>query len=403
MGGESVATLPRLRVVGPDEVPPAVAKARAERSQRRVLGTLAVSASALTLIGLVMVLSASSVSSFAEYGSSFRFFKRQLFYAGLGAIVAIVVARIRYQLWQKLSLLLLLVVVVLLLMVLHPSLGVVAGGAARWLSVGPVSLQPSELAKLAVIAVTAAILARHLHHVHEPIRWVMPLVLIVGAVTALILLQPDLGTAVVIGGSVFILLFAAGVRLWQLGVVAVLSGLVGTALILGEGYRRTRLLSFFHPWADPENTGYQIVQSLIALGSGRLVGVGLGASRQKWLYVPNAHTDFIFSILGEELGLVGEVVVLALFGAFLYCGIRIAIRARDAFGRLLAAGITGWLGLQTLINLGAVTGLLPITGVPLPFLSFGGSALVVSLAATGLLFSIGRAGLARSKRTPRRT
>jgi cell division protein FtsW len=403
VAGESIATLPRLRVVRPDEVSPAVARAKAERSQRRVLGALAVSASALTLIGLVMVLSASSVSSFAEYGSSFRFFKRQLFYAGLGAVAAVVVARIRYQLWQKLSFLFLLVVVVLLLMVLHPSLGVVAGGAARWLSVGPVSLQPSEGAKLAVIAVTAAILARHLHHVHEPIRWAMPLVLIVGAVTALILLQPDLGTAVVIGGSVFILLFAGGVRLWQLGVVAVLSGLVGTALILGEGYRRTRLLSFFRPWADPENTGYQIVQSLIALGSGQLVGVGLGASRQKWLYVPNAHTDFIFSILGEELGLVGEVVVLALFGAFLYCGVRIALRARDAFGRLLAAGITGWLGLQTLINLGAVTGLLPITGVPLPFLSFGGSALVVSLAATGMLFSIGRASLARGKRTSRRT
>jgi cell division protein FtsW len=399
---EGVATLPRLRVVRPDEVPPAVARARADRSQRRILGTLAVSASALTLIGLMMVLSASSVSSFAEYGSSFRFFRRQMFYAGLGAAVAIVVARVRYQIWRKLSLLLLFVVVVLLLLVLHPSLGVVAGGAARWLAVGPVSVQPSEAAKLAVIAATAAILARHIRHVHDPIRWVMPLVLMVGAVTALILLQPDLGTAVVIGGSVFILLFAAGVRLWQLGVVAVLSGLIGTVLILGEGYRRTRLLSFFRPWADPQNTGYQIVQSLIALGSGQLVGVGLGASRQKWSYVPNAHTDFIFSILGEELGLVGEVVVLTLFGAFLYCGIRIALRARDAFGRLLAAGITGWLGFQTLINLGAVTGLLPITGVPLPFLSFGGSALVVSLTATGVLFSIGRANLVRGKRAQRR-
>ncbi len=403
MAGEAVATLPRLRVVRPDDVPPAVARARAERSQRRVLGALAVSASALTLIGLVMVLSASSVSSFAEYGSSFLFFKRQLFYAGLGAAIAVVLARVRYQIWQKVSMVLLLVVVVLLLLVLHPSVGVVAGGAARWLSVGPVSVQPSEAAKLAVIAAVAGILARHLHRVHDPMRWVLPIIVIVGVVTALILLQPDLGTAVVIGGSVFILLFVAGVKLWKLGVVAVLSGLVGTALILGEGYRRTRLLSFFHPWADPQNTGYQIVQSLIALGSGQLVGVGLGASRQKWMYVPNAHTDFIFSILGEELGLVGEVVVLALFGTFLYAGIRIALKARDGFGRLLAAGITGWLGLQTLINLGAVTGLLPITGVPLPFLSFGGSALVVSLAATGVLFSIGRTNLTRTRPTKKRT
>ena len=398
MATEGVATAPRLRVVRPDEVPPAVARARAERSQRRVLGALAVSASALTLIGLVMVLSASSVSSFAEYGSSFLFFKRQLFYAVLGAMAAFVVARVRYQVWQKLSVLLVLAVVILLVLVLHPSLGVVAGGAARWLSVGPLSLQPSELAKLAVVAVTASILARHLDHIHDSFRWALPLVVIVGTVTALILLQPDLGTAVVIGGSVFILVFVAGVRLWMLGVAAIASGLMATALVLGEGYRRTRLLSFFHPWADPKNTGYQIVQSLIALGSGQLVGVGLGASRQKWMYVPNAHTDFIFSILGEELGLLGELLVLTLFGAFLYSGIRIALRARDSFGRLLAAGITGWLGLQALINLGAVTGVLPITGVPLPFLSFGGSALVVSLAATGLLFSIGRANAGRPKR-----
>ena len=403
MASEGVATLPRLRVVRPDDVPPAVAKVRAERSQRRVLGMLAVSASALTLIGLVMVLSASSVSSFAEYGSSFLFFKRQMIYAGLGAAVAVVLAKVRYQVWQKVSILLVVVVVVLLLLVLHPSLGVVAGGAARWLSVGPVSFQPSEVAKLAVVAATASILARNLDHIHEPMRWVLPLVVIVGVVSALILLQPDLGTTVVIGGSVFILLFAAGVRLWILGVVAAFSGLVGTALIFSEGYRRTRLLSFLHPWADPQNTGYQIVQSLIALGSGQLFGVGLGASRQKWMYMPNAHTDFIFSILGEELGLLGEVVVLALFGAFLYAGIRIALRTRDTFGRLLAAGITGWLGLQTLINLGAVTGLLPITGVPLPFLSFGGSALVVSLGATGVLFSIGRANLGRAKRAPKRT
>jgi cell division protein FtsW len=403
MASEGAITAPRLRVVRPGELPPAVARARAERSQRRVLGTMALSASALTLIGLVMVLSASSVASFAEYGSSFLFFKRQLFYAGLGAVAAVVAARVRYQVWLKLSLLLVIVVILLLLLVLHPSLGVVAGGAARWLAVGPISLQPSEGAKLVVVAATASILARHLDHIEDPIRWIVPVVIVVGAVTTLILLQPDLGTAMVIGGSVFLLLFVAGVRLWILGGAAIFSGLVATALVLGEGYRRTRLLSFFHPWADPRNTGYQVVQSLIALGSGQLVGVGLGASRQKWMYVPNSHTDFIFSILGEELGLLGELVVLALFGAFLYSGIRIALRAPDGFGRLLAAGITGWLGLQALINLGAVTGVLPITGVPLPFLSFGGSALVVSLAATGVLFSVGRAGLRRSKRVTKRS
>jgi len=173
-------------------------------------------------------------------------------------------------------------------------------------------------------------------------------------------------------------------------------------MIMGEGYRRARLFSFLHPWSDPQNTGYQIVQSLIAFGSGHLVGVGLGASRQKWMYVPNAHTDFIFAILGEELGLVGEIVVLALFAAMIFAGIRIALRAPDAFGRLLAAGITGWLAIQALTNLGGATGVLPITGVPLPFISFGGSSLVVSLGAIGVLRSIGRAGIAPPKRRRRR-
>ncbi|HEX2266697.1 MAG TPA: FtsW/RodA/SpoVE family cell cycle protein, partial [Actinomycetota bacterium] len=175
------------------------------------------------------------------------------------------------------------------------------------------------------------------------------------------------------------------------------------AMFVTSPVRMRRLAAFLDPTLNAGGINDQASSGLWAIASGGWWGVGLGASRQKWDYVPNAHTDFIFSILGEELGLVGEVVVLALFGAFLYCGIRIALRANDAFGRLLAAGITGWLGLQTLINLGAVTGLLPITGVPLPFLSFGGSALVVSLTATGLLFSIGRASLVRGKRTPRRT
>jgi cell division protein FtsW len=170
---------------------------------------------------------------------------------------------------------------------------------------------------------------------------------------------------------------------------------------MSADYRRVRFLSFLHPWEDATNTGYQLIQSLIALGSGGLTGVGLGASRQKWQYVPNAHTDFIFSILGEELGLIGEVVVLLAFGALLFAGIRIAAQARDVFGRLLAAGIVAWFGLQTLVNLGAVTGLLPITGVPLPFLSYGGSSLVVSLAAVGILVNIANAPAREGARTKR--
>jgi cell division protein FtsW len=362
---------------------------------RRTLTTLSISVAILTMAGLVMVLSASSVSAFAEYGSSFLFFKRQLLYAVIGGAALLGAARLPYRLWHRAWVPLCGVTFLLLLLVLHPSVGTTVGGAARWIQVGPVSLQPSELAKFAVVAACASIMARNLRSLEsDPVRWIVPLTLIVGGVSLLILLQPDLGTMMVIALASFVLLFVAGVRLRLLVTTAVLSGGVGLALIMGEGYRRARFLSFLHPWSDPRNAGYQIVQSLIALGSGHVVGVGLGASRQKWRYVPNAHTDFIFSILGEELGLIGELLVLALFAALVYAGIRIALKAPDAFGRLLAGGITAWLGLQALVNLGAVTGLLPITGVPLPFVSFGGSSLIVSLGAVGVLLSIGRAALA---------
>jgi cell division protein FtsW len=394
MGSEAAVAAPRLRLVRPGERTPAAARAHAERSMRRILAALSISVALLTLAGLVMVLSASSVSAFAKYGSSFLFFKRQLLYAVIGSVALLAASRVRYQVWQRAWVPLLAVSFVLLLLVLHPSVGTVAGGAARWIQIGPVSFQPSELAKFAVVAACAAVLARNMKRLEaEPARWIVPLALIVGSVSLLILLQPDLGTMMVIALAAFLLLFLAGVRLRLLLTTALFSGVLGFALIMGKGYRRTRFLSFLHPWSDPQHTGYQIVQSLIALGSGHLYGVGLGASRQKWTYVPNAHTDFIFAILGEELGLLGELIVLALFGAVVYAGIRIALRAPDAFGRLLAGGITAWLGVQALVNLGAVTGLLPITGVPLPFVSFGGSSLIVSLAAVGVLLSIGRAAL----------
>jgi cell division protein FtsW len=395
MRSEAVMTRPRLRLVRPGEVSPAVARARADRSARRVLAMLSFSVAVLTLAGLVMVLSASSVSAFAAYGSSFLFFKRQLLYAAIGGVCLLGASRLPYRMWDRAWVPILIVSIGLLVLVLLPSVGTVAGGAARWIQVGPFSLQPSELAKFAVVAAGASVLSRNLNRLEsEPLRWMLPLFAVVGAVSLLVLVQPDLGTMTVIAGTAFLLMFVAGVRLRLLATTLVLWGAVGTSLILGESYRRTRFLSFLHPWSDPQNTGYQIVQSLIALGSGHLFGVGLGASRQKWMYVPNAHTDFIFSILGEELGLVGEGVVLALFVMLVYAGTRIALRAPDAFGRLLAGGITGWFGLQALVNLGAVTGVLPITGVPLPFVSFGGSSLVVSMAAVGVLMSVGRAGVA---------
>jgi cell division protein FtsW len=227
----------------------------------------------------------------------------------------------------------------------------------------------------------------------------LPLGPIVAVVAGVVLLQRDLGTTLIICGSVFLLLFVAGARPRHLFVAALGGALVTAYFIFGTAYRRTRLMESWLRWElDPSGAGWQLQQGLIALGSGGWFGVGLGNSRQKWEYLPNAHSDFVFAILGEELGLAGALVVLALFGALLYAGIRIAVSAPDPFGRLLAAGVTGWIGLQTIVNLGAVTGLLPITGVPLPFLSFGGTALVVTLGGVGVVASVALAGLRTGRR-----
>jgi len=358
---------PRLRLVRPGEVSPATAAARAERAQRRTLRVLLGSSAILIVVGVVMVLSASSITAFAVTGSSFFFFKRQLLFVGLGLVLFVVTARAPYSAWRTAWGPLAAVTLVLLVLVLHPSSGASANGSARWVTLGPLTIQPSELAKLVTVAAAAAIFARNRAFVNDPLRLVTPLLLVVVPMLVLIMLQPDLGTTMVIVATVFLLLYIVGVRL------------------------RTLLLTFV-----------QIVQSLMALGSGHWLGVGLGASRQKWMFVPNAHTDFIFAIIGEETGLIGEAVVIALFAVFIWAGVRIALRAPDMHGRLLAAGITGWIAFQAVVNMGAVTGLLPITGIPLPFVSYGGSSLVVSMVAVGVLVSVGRETLQATTRRRRR-
>jgi cell division protein FtsW len=400
--GRTVARPRHLRVVGEGEgrrlSPDRPARGRTRPASKpaprrdHAVGVLLVSTAALTLLGLIMVLSASSVSAYARYGSSFLFFQRQVAYAAAGSAGLWIAARMRYQAWERLCVPLLAVTLVLLVLVLHPAAGTVAGGSARWLVLGPVTIQPSEIAKLAVVAFGAALLARRWRRLHDLRSLLVPLAPVVGLVAGLILLQPDMGTALIVVAAVFALLFAAGARILHLVTGAAGLGVVGFGLMYIEGYRWARFTSFLDPWADPQGSGYQTIQSIIALVGGGPFGVGLGASRQKWMYVPNAHTDFIYAILGEELGLVGAIGVLILFGLLLWAGIRIAMQAPDAFGRLLGAGITGWLGVQALVNFGAVTGLLPITGVPLPLVSFGGSSLVVTLVAIGILVSIGRRG-----------
>ncbi|HJU57840.1 MAG TPA: putative lipid II flippase FtsW [Actinomycetota bacterium] len=352
-----------------------------------LLGTTAF----LVATGLVMVLSASSVSAFADYGDSFMFVQRQAIYAVIGVLALVVTSRLRYDAWKRLALPLLILTLAMLVVVLHPASGIEVYGSSRWFHLGPVTVQPSELAKFTVVVFAASVFTRKWSKLDDLGHVAMPMLPVTVIVCGSVMLQPDLGTTVIIAGTLFLVMFVAGVRMRYLTIAGIVGAVIAAGLIMGADYRRIRFLSFLNPWEDAQNTGYQLIQSLIALGSGGFTGVGLGASRQKWEYVPNAHTDFIFSILGEELGLLGEIVVLIAFGALLYAGIAIATRTNDVFGRLLASGIAAWFGLQTLVNLGAVTGLLPVTGVPLPFLSYGGSSLVVSLAAVGVLVSITRA------------
>jgi cell division protein FtsW len=356
---------------------------------------LLVPTAVLTMLGLVMVLSAGSVSATQGYdGNPFWYFQRQGIYAVGGVIALALAIRIPHTVWQKLALPMVSLLLPLMLVALHPSAGSALYGASRWIDLGPVTLQPSEFMKLAIVTFGAAVLTKKWARLDDPAHLLIPLAPVVLLVALLVIMQRDLGTTVIICGSVFVLLFAAGVRLRYLVLTGAVA-LCGTAfLIFGEAYRRTRFVdAFLNPWSDPDGAGFQLIQGMIAFGSGGWTGVGLGASRQKWDYLPNAHSDFIYAIIGEELGLLGALFVLAMFALVLFAGIRIAISAPDTFGRLLAAGITGWIGLQTVINLGAVTGLMPITGVPLPLLSFGGTALVVTLTSIGVLASVARASV----------
>jgi cell division protein FtsW len=393
----------RLRLVPVPAAGSRASKAERERAGTRTVLLLLVPTALLLGVGLIMVFSASSVAAYARYGSSFLFFQRQAVYAGVGVVGLLLLSRMPYAIWSRLAVPFLAATGILLVLVLHSGAGTSAGGSSRWLAVGPITIQPSEIVKLALVAFAATVLTRKAALLDDVGHLLLPLLPVTALVCWLVMRQPDLGTTVILAGTIFVLLFIAGVRLRYLGMAGIAGLAIGWILIMSAAYRRARFLSFLSPWKDPQNAGYHLIQSYIALGSGGLFGVGLGASRQKWMYVPNAHTDFIFSILGEELGLLVAICVLGLFAVLLYGGIRVAARAPDTFGRLLASGIVAWLGLQTIVNLGAVTGLLPITGVPLPLLSYGGSSLVVTLGAIGILVNIARtpAVAARSRKDPR--
>ncbi|MDD5748284.1 MAG: putative lipid II flippase FtsW [Actinomycetota bacterium] len=341
---------------------------------------------ALVFFGLVMVFSAGSVVGMNMNLGSYRFFLQQLACAVLGALLMILFAHFDYHKLGKLSWIGLILSIGLLVAVIP--MGRAAGGAQRWIMFGSFNLQPTEIAKFALIVFAAYSLSRKGNNIKEFIHLIVPVILVLVIEAILIMLQPDMGSTLVIAFTVALMIFVAGASFKHLLFLGIAGGGISFGLMLAAPYRRARLFSFIDPWKNPKGYGYQVIQSYIAMGTGHIKGLGLGMSRQKFLYLPNAHTDFIFAIIGEELGLIGTITVVILVGMLGYAGFLIARKAPDNFGRLLAAGITGLIVIQALVNMGGVTGLLPITGVPLPFASFGGSSLCVCMCSIGILLNI---------------
>ena len=351
---------------------------------------LAVATLFLLGLGLVMVFSASANMSEERFGSAYLFVRKQILWDALGVVALLLTTRLDYHRWQKASFVLIVISFLLLAAVLV--VGPVVKGARRWIPLGFMNIQPSELAKLAVIAWLADFLDRHRSQMKDLRKGFLPPVIMLGLVCGLILKEPDLGTPILLAATGLILLYLGGAQ------PAHMAGMIALCLpplyyeLFHVGYRYRRMVAFLNPWADASGAGYQLTQSLLAFGSGGFLGKGLGASQLKLLYLPDPHTDFIFPVIGEELGFVGAIAVILIFVLWGWRGWRIAQRAPDLFGQLLASGITCWVLIQAAINMGVSCGLLPTKGLPLPFVSFGGSSLIITLAAAGILLNISSHG-----------
>ncbi|MFQ5878618.1 MAG: putative lipid II flippase FtsW [Dehalococcoidia bacterium] len=350
----------------------------------------------LLVVGLLAVYSASYAQGNLVYGDVNYFIARQALWALVGLAALYFFMRLDYRLLRTLSLPIMAVALAGLVAVLVPGIGLERNGAARWLALGPLVVQPSEFAKLALIVYISAWLAGRGDHLKRFSGGFIPFTLIAGLVAWLILVEPDMGTAIILLLTVGTLFFVAGAPMSHLAVLLVGGALISGALILGADYRSDRIFSFTSAEVEPQERGYHTLQLLIGLGSGGATGLGWGASRQKLFYTPSSHTDGIFAIIGEELGFIGAAAVLILFGILLWRGGRAILQGRDQFGSLLVAGVVSWIAYQTLINIGGITRTLPLTGVPLPFISYGGSSLVATLAAVGVLLSVSRYGRDKS-------
>lgn len=336
----------------------------------------------LTFVGLVAVADASAPMAVREFGDKFYFAKQQAYWATFGVLILLVFSKIKYSYWGRIAIFLYVIAIAALVMVFIPGFGAQLLGAKRWVFIGPLSFQPSEFAKMALMIYLAKVAEKD----KKTLAYFVP----IGIVAGLILLQPDLGTTIVTVGAGLVQVFVAGASLLHLAGAGVVGVLGGMLVILTSEYRRDRLLTFLSQTEDPLGKSYHIRQIILALGAGGIFGVGLGQSRQKYLFLPETATDSIFAVIAEELGFLGASIIIICFMIFVFRAIKIASLAPDKFSKVLASGIVAWIGGQALLNIGSMVAVVPLTGIPLPFLSYGGSSLIMVLAATGILLNISR-------------
>ena len=353
----------------------------------------------LLIIGLGAMRSASSVVGLELEGNGWAFFTRQVVAMAFGIVAMVVAARVPYNWYRKAAAPIFLVSIAGLLAVLL--VGDRDYGSQRWIDLGFTEFQPSEFAKFATIVALATVMAKKERKLDDVWHFVVPVVTIVGLTCLLIILEPDLGTMLIVAAAAFAILVVSASPMRYVASAGAIGAVGAMLLAYISDYRFARVTAFLNPYADELGDGYQVLQGLGALGTGGTFGVGLGASRTRWGWVPNAHTDFIFAIIGEEIGFAGGVVIIALFALIAVLGLVVAFRAPDRFGRFLAVGITVWITTQAVVNIGGVVQAMPITGMPLPFISFGGTALVMAMGAAGVLLSIARRGVSTSRRRTR--
>lgn len=342
----------------------------------------------LIVFGLIMIYSASSIWALYKFSDSFKYVKQQALFILVGIIIVFVVSKINYKFYYDNATKIFIICIILLILVLIPGIGSVRNGSRSWFGIGSFGIQPSEFAKIGLIILTSKYLSKSNKFVKDIRKGVIPILGVLFFVFGLIMLQPDFGTGMIIVVSIIAMLFVAGVNIkFFIGLGSI--GVIGIVVLIAIApYRMDRITSFIDPWSDPLGTGFQIIQSLYAIGPGGLLGMGFLKSRQKQFYLPEPQTDFIFSIISEEFGVLGVIIVATLFVLLLYLGIKIALNCKDSFSKLLAFGLIFQMLIQAVMNLMVVIGLIPVTGVTLPFLSYGGSSLLVSMVAIGIIMNI---------------